>query len=125
PSQGPEEPRTKPRRGRTQNPEQAHPRQGREEPRTSQQQSRTQNPEQAHPSQGREEPRTSPRRSRTQNPAPHTLTATHLTVTYNGTPAPKDVDLTLTPGRITAVVGPNGAGKSTLLHCPPGTLRPD
>ncbi|MYT44325.1 ATP-binding cassette domain-containing protein [Streptomyces sp. SID5471] len=34
------------------------------------------------------------------------------------------VDLTVAPGRITALIGPNGAGKSTLFHCLCGTLRP-
>jgi branched-chain amino acid transport system ATP-binding protein len=35
------------------------------------------------------------------------------------------VDLSVPPGRITALVGPNGAGKSTLFDCLSGTLRPD
>ena len=36
-----------------------------------------------------------------------------------------DVDLTLEPGRITALVGPSGAGKTTLLHVIAGLLPPD
>ncbi|MFI6373289.1 ATP-binding cassette domain-containing protein [Streptomyces sp. NPDC050546] len=52
------------------------------------------------------------------------LTARHLHVQYGGFTALADVDLDLSPGRITAVVGPNGAGKSTLFHCLAGTLRP-
>lgn len=35
------------------------------------------------------------------------------------------VDLTLAPGRITAIVGPNAAGKSTLIKCILGLTRPD
>ena len=36
----------------------------------------------------------------------------------------RDVDLTLEPGRLTALVGPNGAGKSTLLRALAGLIRP-
>lgn len=35
------------------------------------------------------------------------------------------VDLTVRPGRVTALVGPNGAGKSVLLDCLSGVARPD
>jgi len=35
------------------------------------------------------------------------------------------VDLTLAPGRVTALVGPNGAGKSTLVKSVLGLVRPD
>ena len=35
------------------------------------------------------------------------------------------VDLSIAPGRITAVVGPNAAGKSTLIKCILGLTRPD
>ncbi|WP_425244507.1 ABC transporter ATP-binding protein [Streptomyces citrinus] len=59
------------------------------------------------------------------SPAPPTLTATHLTVTYNGRTVLHDVGISVPAGQITAVVGPNGAGKSTLFHCLAGTLRPD
>ncbi|MFF1698621.1 ATP-binding cassette domain-containing protein [Streptomyces sp. NPDC058257] len=58
-------------------------------------------------------------------PHPHPLTAHHVTATYDGFTALDRVDLSVPPGRITAVVGPNGAGKSTLFHCLAGTLRPD
>lgn len=34
------------------------------------------------------------------------------------------VDLTVVPGRFTAVIGPNGAGKSTLLRCLCGEIAP-
>ncbi|MFF4801696.1 ATP-binding cassette domain-containing protein [Streptomyces sp. NPDC001351] len=56
-------------------------------------------------------------------PAP-TLTAHTLHARYGGFIALDGVDLTVPPGRITAVVGPNGAGKSTLFHCLAGTLHP-
>ncbi|MFH8491760.1 ABC transporter permease subunit [Streptomyces longisporoflavus] len=52
------------------------------------------------------------------------LAAHGLTAVYDGFTALDGVDLTVPPGRITAVVGPNGAGKSTLFHCLAGTLRP-
>jgi ABC-type branched-subunit amino acid transport system ATPase component len=45
-------------------------------------------------------------------------------VRYGGFTALDGVDVSLSPGRIMAVVGPNGAGKSTLFHCLAGTLRP-
>ena len=35
------------------------------------------------------------------------------------------VSLTVTPGRITALVGPNSAGKTTLIKCVLGLTRPD
>jgi ABC-2 type transport system ATP-binding protein len=37
----------------------------------------------------------------------------------------RDVNVSLGPGQICAVVGPNGAGKTTLLRCVAGTMRPD
>ncbi|MEI5099763.1 ATP-binding cassette domain-containing protein [Streptomyces sp. PmtG] len=53
------------------------------------------------------------------------LAAHHLSLTYGGFTALRDVSLTVEPGRVTAVVGPNGAGKSSLFHCLAGALRPD
>ncbi|WP_343713993.1 heme ABC transporter ATP-binding protein [Inquilinus sp.] len=40
------------------------------------------------------------------------------------TPLLDGVDLTIAPGRLTAVIGPNGAGKSTLLRCLCGEIAP-
>ncbi|MFE7094455.1 ABC transporter ATP-binding protein [Streptomyces erythrochromogenes] len=43
------------------------------------------------------------------------LTADGVTVTYQGVPAVREVDLTLRGGQITALMGRNGSGKSSLL----------
>ncbi|WP_420824864.1 ATP-binding cassette domain-containing protein [Streptomyces coryli] len=58
-------------------------------------------------------------------PAQGRLTARAIRVAYGDYLALDAVDITVPPGRITALVGPNGAGKSTLFHCLAGTLRPD
>lgn len=47
-----------------------------------------------------------------------------LTVAYRDKPALWDIDLTVPPGVLLAVVGPNGAGKTTLLKAMLGLLRP-
>lgn len=47
-----------------------------------------------------------------------------MTVSYNEKPAVFSVDLTLEPGKMTAIVGPNGAGKSTLLKAALGVIKP-
>ncbi|MFF0814821.1 thiol reductant ABC exporter subunit CydD [Rhodococcus sp. NPDC003318] len=39
--------------------------------------------------------------------------------------APRGLDLTLEPGRVTALTGPNGAGKTTALHLVLGLADPD
>ncbi|CAM5439216.1 cobalt ABC transporter ATP-binding protein [Streptomyces spiroverticillatus] len=46
---------------------------------------------------------------------PELLNARSVTVTYQGTPAVREVDLTLRGGEITALMGRNGSGKSSLL----------
>ncbi|GGQ22615.1 ABC transporter permease subunit [Streptomyces roseolilacinus] len=56
-------------------------------------------------------------------PAPR-VRARGLSVRYGGVTALDRVDLSLVPGRVTALVGANGAGKSTLFHCLAGTVRP-
>lgn len=52
------------------------------------------------------------------------LRAEGLTLGYGGPPILSGVNVTIPPGRMTAVIGPNGAGKSTLLKGLAGVLRP-
>ncbi|APE44796.1 manganese ABC transporter ATP-binding protein [Sulfitobacter alexandrii] len=47
-----------------------------------------------------------------------------MTVSYGQKPAIFSVDMTVEPGRMTAIIGPNGAGKSTLLKAALGILTP-
>ncbi|MBX7247210.1 MAG: metal ABC transporter ATP-binding protein [Candidatus Sumerlaeaceae bacterium] len=47
-----------------------------------------------------------------------------LTVAYLDKPVLWDVDLTIPPGALAAIVGPNGAGKTTLLKSVLGLLKP-
>ncbi|HET6857755.1 MAG TPA: ATP-binding cassette domain-containing protein, partial [Streptomyces sp.] len=53
------------------------------------------------------------------------LRARGVRLSYGAFIALDGVDLTVAPGRVTALIGANGAGKSTLFHCLCGTLRPD
>ncbi|MBK1663501.1 ABC transporter [Rhodospirillum rubrum] len=48
----------------------------------------------------------------------------NLCLGYDRRPALRDLDWTVRPGSLTAVVGPNGAGKSTLLKGMVGVLTP-
>jgi phosphate transport system ATP-binding protein len=41
----------------------------------------------------------------------------HLTVSYAGKPAVKDVSMEIPTNEITALIGPSGCGKSTLIRC--------
>ncbi|MGB0513144.1 MAG: metal ABC transporter ATP-binding protein, partial [Paracoccaceae bacterium] len=43
------------------------------------------------------------------------ISATELSVDYDGVTAIQDVDFTVRAEKLTAIVGPNGAGKSTLI----------
>lgn len=44
------------------------------------------------------------------------LSATDVTIAYDGTDVVHSADLILAAGRVTALIGPNGSGKSTLLR---------
>ena len=52
------------------------------------------------------------------------IEATGLNYLADSTPLVTDVDLTIEPGTLVAVVGPNGAGKTTLLRLFAGDLEP-
>src|ERR687895_1643207 len=52
------------------------------------------------------------------------IEVTDLTVAYGATPVLWDVDLTVPPGVLMAIVGPNGAGKTTLIKAILGLVRP-
>ncbi|MGW0602579.1 ABC transporter ATP-binding protein [Streptomyces sp. NPDC002644] len=57
-------------------------------------------------------------------PRGHRLTATDVTVAYDGAPVVHRADVTLRPGQVTVLVGPNGSGKSTLLRTMARLQRP-
>ncbi|MEU0718207.1 ABC transporter ATP-binding protein [Streptomyces lavendulocolor] len=57
-------------------------------------------------------------------PRGHELSATGVTVAYDGVDVVHDASLTLRPGEVTALVGPNGSGKSTLLRTIARLQRP-
>jgi manganese/zinc/iron transport system ATP- binding protein len=63
------------------------------------------------------EPRDSPPDS-----GPPPVEIRDLTVAYHERPVLWDVDLTIRPGKLTAIVGPNGAGKSTLIKASLGLV---
>ncbi|MFF9344578.1 MULTISPECIES: ABC transporter ATP-binding protein [unclassified Streptomyces] len=57
-------------------------------------------------------------------PRGHELSATAVTVAYDGVDVVHDASLTLRPGQVTVLVGPNGSGKSTLLRTVARLQRP-
>src|SRR5689334_7876443 len=46
-----------------------------------------------------------------------TLCAEHLSAWYGARLAIRDVNLSVIPNRVTAIIGPSGCGKSTALRC--------
>lgn len=57
-------------------------------------------------------------------PRGHELSATDVTVAYEGVDVVHDASVTLRPGEVTVLVGPNGSGKSTLLRTISRLQRP-
>ncbi|MEU4256882.1 MULTISPECIES: ABC transporter ATP-binding protein [Streptomyces] len=57
-------------------------------------------------------------------PRGHELSATGVTVAYDGVDVVHDAAMTLRPGEVTVLVGPNGSGKSTLLRTLARLQRP-
>ncbi|SMY08273.1 sugar ABC transporter ATP-binding protein [Flavimaricola marinus] len=55
----------------------------------------------------------------------HSLTFRQMSKAYGGVPALSDVSLTLTGGRVHALMGENGAGKSTLIKLIAGVVGAD
>ena len=58
-------------------------------------------------------------------PEPTILTLTGVSKSFPGVRALHDVSLSLTPGRVTALIGENGAGKSTIVKVLTGIYKPD
>ncbi|MFD6313168.1 ABC transporter ATP-binding protein [Streptomyces nigra] len=54
----------------------------------------------------------------------HELSATDVTVAYDGVDVVHGASLSLRPGHVTVLVGPNGSGKSTLLRTVARLQRP-
>ncbi|MCB0098738.1 MAG: ABC transporter ATP-binding protein, partial [Caldilineaceae bacterium] len=52
------------------------------------------------------------------------LTLHHLTKTFGGLTAVKDVSFTVHQGAVVGLIGPNGAGKTTLTNILDGALKP-
>lgn len=52
------------------------------------------------------------------------IEVTGVSVRYRDIVALDDVNLTVTPGRVTALIGMNGSGKSTLFKSITGLVRP-
>ncbi|KAB2976517.1 ABC transporter ATP-binding protein [Streptomyces sp. SS1-1] len=57
-------------------------------------------------------------------PRGHELSATDVTVAYDGVDVVHGASLSLRPGDVTVLVGPNGSGKSTLLRTVARLQRP-
>jgi branched-chain amino acid transport system ATP-binding protein len=53
------------------------------------------------------------------------LSVSHLSKSYGGVQAVRDVSFTLAAGEMVAIIGPNGAGKTTCFNMLNGQLAPD
>jgi len=53
------------------------------------------------------------------------LVVEHLSRSFDGVDAVRDVSFAVAPGEIVAMIGPNGAGKTTCFNLIHGELRPD
>lgn len=53
------------------------------------------------------------------------LSVRHLSKSFGGLAAVRNLDFDVAPGSVTALIGPNGAGKSTVFNLVSGALRPD
>ena len=53
------------------------------------------------------------------------LTLAGVSKTFPGVRALSEIDMSLTAGRVTALIGENGAGKSTIVKLLTGIYRPD
>ncbi len=62
---------------------------------------------------------------RSGDPATPLLEVRGLRKAYGGIKALQNVDLTVRPGSIVAVIGPNGSGKTTLFNLITGLVKPD
>jgi phosphate transport system ATP-binding protein len=60
---------------------------------------------------------TAPRQAPTSGPAEQSLRTEHLSAWYGEHPAIRDVNMTILPNTVTAIIGPSGCGKSTALRC--------
>ncbi len=56
---------------------------------------------------------------------PAILSVEHISLSFGGVQALKDVSLELNEGEILAIIGPNGAGKTCLLNCINGFYKPE
>ncbi|HEY0214790.1 MAG TPA: ABC transporter ATP-binding protein [Cellulomonas sp.] len=60
-----------------------------------------------------------------QTSSPPAVEVRGLVKRYDGRAVVDGLDLTASPGRVTAVLGPNGAGKTTTVECCEGLRAPD
>ena len=53
------------------------------------------------------------------------LSISHISKSFGGIKAVKDVSFDVAKGEVLGLIGPNGSGKSTLFNCVLGQLKPD